>query len=294
MAAYDTVPIWHVHAYTQEVHRLVAQRATLLRGAVRVAGNVRGKTYNFERLGASDLAAISSRHAATTILDPVHSRRRATMSDRGGAIILDKQDEVKMIVTPENDYASNHADSINRFYDDLIVSALGGSATAVAADDTTSSVALPAAQIIAEAGTAGLTYAKVNAAVKILNKNNVPYEDRYAAISPDGLEDLLNTTQATSSDFTDLKAIQSGRLQGTWMGFKWIVSTRLPFTTPKRTCYFWQKRAVGLAIAMDKYTSVSIRHDLNDATQIYAAVTAGAVRIEEELVVAVEIDEVTG
>ena len=53
-----------------------------------------------------------------------------------------------------------------------------------------------------------------------------------------------------------------------------------------------QERGVGLSMAMDMYTSVSMRHDLNDATQIYAACSAGAVRIDEELVVAVEIDEV--
>src|SRR4029453_18249018 len=129
-------------------------RAPLLRSAVRVQANVRGKTYNFQRLGPSDLAPITTRHSVTTILDPVHSRRRATMSDRGGAIILDKQDEVKMLVQPENAYASNHADSINRFFDDLIIGALGGSATSVNADDTTTSVALPAGQIIAEGGAA--------------------------------------------------------------------------------------------------------------------------------------------
>jgi hypothetical protein len=291
MAAYDTVPAVFQHVYHTELQRQVAQRESRLRTAVR-SRMIKGKTDNWDRLGPSDLAAIATRHAATTILDPIHSRRRAVMTDRGGAIVLDRHDEVKMIAEPQNEYAANHADSINRFYDDLIISALGGSATAVAADDTTSSVALPAGQILAEAGTAGLTFAKVNTAVRKLNEKDVPFEDRYAVVSPAGLEDLLATTQATSSDFIDLKAIQSGRLQGTFMGFQWILSTRLPFTTPKRTCYFFQKRAVGLSMAMDMYTSVSIRHDLNDATQVYAACSAGAVRIEEELVVAVEIDEV--
>jgi len=293
MAAYDTVPAVFVHAYHAELHRLVAQRESRLRSAVR-SRTVTGKTDNWDRLGPSDLAAIATRHAATTILDPIHSRRRAVMTDRGGAIILDRHDEVKMIASPQNEYAQNHADSINRFYDDLIITALGGTATSVAADDTTSTVSLPAGQIIAEAGTAGLTFAKVNAAVQLLNSKDVPFENRFAVVSAAGLSDLLATTQATSSDFVDLKAIQSGRLQGTFMGFTWIMSNRLPFTTPKRTNYFFHKNAVGLSMAMDMYTSVSVRHDLNDATQVYAACSAGAVRIEEELVVAVEIDEVTG
>jgi Phage capsid protein len=293
MAAYDTVPAVFVHVYHAELQRQIAQRESRLRTAVRTR-TIQGKTDNWDRLGPSDLAAIATRHATTTILDPIHSRRRAVMSDRGGAIILDRHDEVKMIAQPQNEYAQNHADSINRFYDDLIISALGGSATAVAADDTTSTVTLPAGQIVAEAGTAGLTFAKVNRAVELLNAKDVPFDNRYAVVSAAGLSDLLATTQATSSDFVDLKAIQSGRLEGTFMGFTWIMSNRLPFTTPKRTNYFFHKNAVGLSMAMDMYTSVSTRHDLNDATQVYAACSAGAVRIEEELVVAVEIDEVTG
>ena len=62
--------------------------------------SVTAKTDNWDRLGPSDLAAIATRHATTTILDPIHSRRRAVMQDRGGAIILDRHDEVKMIASP--------------------------------------------------------------------------------------------------------------------------------------------------------------------------------------------------
>ncbi len=284
-----TVNVAHVHAYTREVQRLTQQSVTKLRGSIRVKSGVVGKTYNFERLGPSDLVPIT-RHSATPLLNPEHSRRRTAQSDRGGAIILDKQDQVKMLIMPENDYAQNHAASINRFYDDLIIAAAVGNSTAVAADDSTSNVALPAAQIIVNGGT-GLTFAKVNQALRILNQRDVPYMNRTAVISPVGLEDLLATTQATSRDFADLKAIQEGKLQGTWMSFNWIVSTRLPITGNIRSALFYHQNAVGLAINIDMYTSVSTRHDLNDATQVYAAVTAGAVRIEEELLVQVDFDE---
>ncbi len=284
-----TVNVAHVHAYTREVQRLTAQKVSRMRGSVRVKPGVTGKTYNFERLGPSDLGVIT-RHSPTPLLNPEHTRRRAGMSDRGGGILLDKQDEVKMLIQPENEYAQNHADSINRFYDDLLIAAAVGNATGVAADDSTTAIALPAAQIIVNGGT-GLTYAKVNQALRILNQRDVPYMDRTAVISPAGLEDLLATTQATSRDFADLKAIQEGKLQGTWMSFNWVVSTRLPITGNIRSCLFYHKNALGLAIALDMYTSVSTRNDMNDATQVYAAVTAGAVRIEDELLVQVDFDE---
>lgn len=284
-----SVNVAHVHAYTREVQRLTAQKESKLRSAVRVKSGVVGKTYNFERLGPSDLVPIT-RHSPTPLLNPDHTRRRTGMSDRGGAIILDKQDQVKMLIMPENEYAQNHADSINRFFDDLIIAAAVGNSTAVDAADATSNVALPGAQIIVNGGT-GLTFAKVNGALRRLNQRDVPYMNRWAVTSPVGLEDLLATTQATSRDFADLKAIQEGKLQGTWMSFNWIISTRLPITGNIRSSLFFHANAIGLAIALDMYTSVSTRHDLNDATQVYAAVTAGAVRIEEELLVQVDLDE---
>jgi hypothetical protein len=89
-AAIGATPCF-VHGYTAEIHRLAAQRASKLRSAVRVETGLVGKTYNFERLGASDLQPINARHAPTPILNPVHSRRRVTFSDRGGAILKDPQ-----------------------------------------------------------------------------------------------------------------------------------------------------------------------------------------------------------
>jgi hypothetical protein len=284
-----TVNVAHVHAYTSEIHRLAEQSVSKLRSAVRVKAGITGKTYNFERLGPSDLVPIT-RHSPTPLLNPEHSRRRLTLSDRGGAILLDKQDQVRMLIQPQNDYAMNHAEAINRYYDDLIIAAAVGNSAAVAADDSVTNVALPAAQIIVDGGV-GLTFAKVNQALRILNAAQVPYGNRTAVISSWGLEDLLATTQATSADFVNLKAIQEGKLQGTWMSFDWIVSDRLPKTGDVRSAVFFHKRAMGLGIAIDMFTAVSTREDLNYATQVYAAATAGAVRIEEALVVQVDYNE---
>lgn len=286
----ETVPVAFVHAYTAELHRLAEQRSSKLRGAVRVKAGVTGKSYNFERLGASDLVPIVARHSATNILNPEHSRRRCTFSDRSGAILLDRNDEYKMLLAPMNDYAQNHADSANRFYDDLIIAALTGTATTVLSDDTTGSATLPAGNQIA-AGAAGLTFEKVNQANRILNEGNVELEDRYFAMSPQGLEDLLAETEVTSSDFSQLMALKSGTMTGPWMGFTWIMTTRLALASTTRTCIAWQKKGIGLAIGMDMQIFMDDRPDLNNARQVNAIVGAGAVRIEEARVVQVDITE---
>lgn len=286
----ETVDRAFVHAYSAELHRLAEQMDSKVRGAVRVKTDVVGKSYNFERLGGSDLVAITGRHSATNILNPEHSRRRLTFTDRGGAILLDRHDEVKMLIQPKNDYARNHAESYNRFLDDLVFAAAIGSATSVLADDTTASVAIGAGQQIAAGGT-GLTFEKVNQTARILNQADVPLSDRYFAYSPQGLEDLLAETEVTSSDFTNLMALKTGTITGPWMGFNWIMSTRLALASTTRSCIAWQKDGIGLAIGLDIEVSMDRRPDLNNAWQVLALVSAGAVRIEEARVVQVDITE---
>src|SRR6266540_2555912 len=283
-----TVDVAFVHAYSAELHRLAAQRASRLRNAVRVKAGQTGKTFHFERLGASDLVPVVSRHQDTPLLNPEHSRRRGTFSDRAGAVLLDQLDEIKMLIQPNNEYAQNHADSYNRFLDDLIIAAALGSSTAVAADDTTSSVALPAAQLI-PAGWTKLTYTKVNKAVRMLNDGEVEQEDRYAVVTPAGIESLLSETPVTSSDFSDLQAIKNGGFAGKfWMGMQWIMSTRLPFATDvtsTRRCFAFQKAGIGLAIGKEIKVEMDRRPDKLNAMQVLAQVSAGAVRVEEVRVV---------
>ncbi len=288
----DTVNVEFVHAYTAELHRLLAQQETKLRQAVRVKSGVVGKTYHFERLGASDLVAIVSRHQATPILNPVHSRRRVTFSDRGGAILLDRHDEIKMLIAPKNDYARNHAESYNRFLDDLIIAAATGNSIAVDAADAASNVAIGSANQIA-AGSVGLTFEKVLQASRIMNEANVPQGDRYFAISPQGLEDLLQETEVTSSDFNQLMALKTGTLNGPYMGFSWIMSTRLAISSTTRTCIAWHRDGLGLAIGLEIEIDIARRKDLNNAWQVHALVSAGATRIEESRVIQVDITEAT-
>lgn len=290
-----TVDRAFVHGYDQVLYRTVQQETTKFRQAARVKTGVVGKTWNFERLGPSDLATVTARHQPVNILNPEHSRRRATFTDKEGSILLDDFDQVKMLIQPQNDYAQNHAAAINRFYDDLMIAALTGNSVSVSETDATSNVALSdfssSLHIIANGGT-GLTFSKVNQTLKLLNNQDVPLTDRWFAISPAGLEDLLDSPEATSSDFVQLKALQTGTLSGTWMGFNWIVTTRLAVSSNIRTCIAWHKSALGLAIAIDMKTRITQREDLATAPiQVSAWCSAGAVRIEEAKVVSVDIDE---
>ena len=91
--------------------------------------------------------------------------------------------------------------AIGRAMDDSIIAAALDSASTGKAGAT--STALPAGQKVAVGSQAtGLTIAKLVSAKKILDQNNVdPSIKRFIAVHPEQVEDLLNSTTVTSSDF---------------------------------------------------------------------------------------------
>lgn len=304
MAAAESIPIAYVPIYNAEIHRLAAQKQSKLRSSVRVYSGLVGKNKNVNRFGASELAPITGRHSATVILNPVHSLRRMTPTDKGGAFLLDKQDEWKILIQPENDYARNHAESANRFYDRLIITALAADSVAVDENDATSAVTLASwkSGINSYGANSAMTMAKVAKARRRLSEDEKIDGYFTAVVSPQAIEQLflevetgMAANRFTSKDYTDMNSLRMGTVPdgAELFGFHWIVSNLLPVDASlDRSCYFFEKESMALGVWQDIYTSLSIRYDLNDARQVYAAVSGGSTRVEEAGVVEVKFREV--
>lgn len=296
-----------VQEFENRIHLQVAENPTAWRNAVRVRTGMRGKTYNVERLGNIELVNVAGRHADTPLTPMTHSRRRLTLSDRNAAELIDDLDEVKMLISPESDYATRFAQAYNRHVADIVIAALTGNSQAVDASDTVTTVALSqlavpvgsranagvGANVIANGGT-GLTMAKLRQANRVMDLNFVPRDgNRYIAVSPWAIEDLLADSTVTSGDFSSLQALQYGTFPetATWMGFKWIISNQLALAATVRTCIAWHKEAVVLAIARDFQTEIDKRPDKNNSTQVLVKTSIGATRVEEELVCSIDFVE---
>jgi len=104
------------------------------------------------------------------------------------------------------------------------------------------------------------------------------------------LEAMLNITTITSSDYNSIKALMSGEIN-TFMGFTWIVSTRLSVASSIRKTLAWAKSGMGLAMNGTPNIRISERADKNYSTQIFVEANMGATRIEDEKVVEVSCDE---
>lgn len=306
MADFGFIDDAFVHAFENNILHLSSEAADGVRESVRLRTGIRGKTYNIERIRGVEMVEITSRHQPTVLTPFTHSRRRATLNDYGLSEVLDDIDEVKMIVSPESDYAQEFARAYNRRVAQTLYAAMTGSAITVDQSDTTGTAALPSGQAIAN-GSAGLTVAKVRQAARILDVNGVSSDGRTAAVSPYGIEQLLRDTQVTSSDFSTLNALREGgsrALAGkTWYGFNWLVLTDalgggavmaspiLPKAANIRSCFFYAKNSTVMWIARDLQTEMPRDPSIWNNLRVMTKVSIGAVRVEDEAVVKVDIDE---
>ena len=276
-----------VNQFSQNIQLLSQQMGSLLRNSVRQE-TVTGEKPFFEQIGSAVAQKRASRHASTPIMDTPHARRMVTMSDYEYADLVDDQDKIRMLISPESTYGKAAAAAIGRAMDDEIIDALGGTAKTGVSGGT--STALPSGQKIAH-GSAGLTIAKLISAKKIMDQNSVdPSIERYIVVSPEQIEDLLNTTSVTSSDFNSVKALVNGTVDS-FMGFRFITSNRLKDDGTSRLCYAYAREGVVMALGKDVTAKIDPRPDKSYSTQIYYCSTFGASRMQEEMVVEIACNE---
>tara|TARA_R100001591_G_scaffold92966_1_gene98816 strand:+ start:1371 stop:2228 length:858 start_codon:yes stop_codon:yes gene_type:complete len=276
-----------VQQYSSNVQMLSQQMGSLLRDTVDVE-TITGDKAFFEQVGQAAAAAKTSRHADTPLMNTPHSRRMVTLTDYEYADLIDDQDKLRMLISPESTYARAAAAAIGRSMDDVIIAAMGG--TALTGTTGSTSTTLPSAQKIAH-GSAGLTIAKLVTAKKKLDEKSVdPSIPRYIVVSPEQIEDLLNSTTVTSADFNTVKALVQGDID-TFVGFKFITSNRLTDDGTSRLCYAWAQDGMKLAIGKEPNAKIDERSDKSYATQVYYCSSFGSTRMEEEKVVEIACNE---
>ena len=276
-----------VQQYSANVQMLSQQMGSLLRDTVD-SESVNGDKAFFEQVGQAAAQARTTRHGDTPLMETPHSRRMVTLTDYEYADLIDDQDKLRMLADPTSTYARAAAAAIGRAMDDTIISAMGGTAKTGTTGST--STALPSTQKIAH-GSAGLTIAKLVTAKKKLDEKSVdPSIPRYIVVSPEQIEDLLNSTTVTSADFNTVKALVQGDID-TFVGFKFITSNRLTDDGTSRLCYAWAQDGMKLAIGKEPTAKIDERSDKSYATQVYYCSSFGSTRMEEEKVVEIACNE---
>jgi hypothetical protein len=286
------IPENMVQQYGNNFRILYQQKQARLRPWCQIEAGIVGQSKSTERMGKAEAYDITSRHADTKFVEVPHSRRWLDLGDKGWAELIDKLDKVRLLADPTNGYAALAMAALNRQQDDAIYTAARGNARS-----NSGLVSLPSAQKLAVGG-ASLTLAKLLAAKEILDGNEV---DDDASLAADGqgatpsrvivvnakmLTNLYGTTEIKSIDYNSVKALAQGTID-TFLGFKFVRTERVVKDATATTGYAmaWAKSCVALGIGQEINTSVDRRPDKNNAYQVFADMSIGATRLEDEGVV---------
>lgn len=289
MSAPDTA---YVKAYGDTIYLLAQQMDSRLRSAVLVDTNWVGEQKFYDQYNQDQMVELLARYQSTPIQSVDFRRRMVTPRYFVSASLEDPKDALQTRIAPGSTFMQAKVAAGNRQFDDLIISAAGG--TAYTGKTGTTSVTFPSAQKITVnylSGGTGMTKVKCISAKRILDANEVDPTDRYAVATAQQLSDLLNTTEVSNSDYNVIRALVQGEIQ-TWLGFSWIHSERLlTDASSNRLTYFFQRYALQLAIQKDIEGRVDERVDMNMAWQYYLRMCAGATRLEEGRIVQVACTE---
>ena len=280
-----------VQQYSANVQMLSQQMGSRLRDAVRIE-NVVGKNAFIDQIGKATAQLRTSRHGDTPQLDTPHARRRLSLASYEYADLIDDQDKVRMLIDPTSFYAQAAAAAMGRAMDDVVISAALGTASTGETGSGSATLDATNNMVGSSSSNDGLTIAKLLEAKRKLDLNDVdPSIPRYIAVGPKQIEDLLGTTQVTSSDFNTVKALAQGDIN-TFLGFEFIMSNRLDVDSNDiRSCFAWAEDGITLGIGKDVSARIDERSDKGYATQVYYCMDIGAVRMEEAKVVKIFCDE---
>jgi hypothetical protein len=300
-----------VKQFGANVYHLAQQKGSKLRPFVRQEFQV-GEAQAFERIGPTSAIKKQSRHGDTPLISTPHSRRTVYLEDYEWADLIDHHDKVKTLIDPTNDYVMAAMWAMGRSMDEEIIKRALGNAAAGKEGQT--SVPLPNSQkcvsvLPATGAGTGLNVQALRSAKLYLDRADVDESiPRYIAVTAQGLDSLLEDPNVTSADFNTVRALVRGEID-TYMGFKFIKTQLLPFqvgalsfsTTAGdkgrvvgsgggnangyRRYIAWAQDGIIQSTAMDITARVSERADKSYSVQAYAAMSIGAVRMEEAKVV---------
>jgi hypothetical protein len=190
---------------------------------------------------------------------------------------------------PTGTYVQTMRASFERLCDRLLMAAAIGTAISVSTEELTpTSIPLTVAtQKVVETGTLGMTKAKVIAALTRFNLNHKDKSEKFLALSPQAIEDLMMDLDVNDIQQQALDLIRTGNMvsKPLW-GFNVSMCTELPKSVAEgspgiRSNVAWVKEGLCLGINEDIRVDIGPRRDLNNLMQILMTVDEGATRMQE-------------
>lgn len=286
-----SVPEHYVKMYTSNVRAAIARNGGLLRPYVS-SGSYKGEkvqVVNF--LGPVEFIQRDTPYSDTKLTEVEHTSRWIAGFEYDCAILVDRLDTLKMIYDPTSPYVERMREGAARTYDYIIMAKFF--ATAKTGKDGTVDTVYKTGNTVVAGGT-GFTTAKLRSMRKLMKKKHLDLRTvkPLIAVTGEAIDDLLNETQVTSSDYNAIKTLVDGEVSG-FMGFTFLPyedwnGVGIPIVSTTRTSPVWLPDGMHFGTWDDLTVRVDNRPDKNNIKQIHATFTAGSTRVEEDKVFGLE------
>jgi hypothetical protein len=228
-------------------------------------------------------------------LIPKIKRRQLTAYIGRTRAVIDQGDNLNVLLDPSSMRVKSAAWAMGREYDRRIIKALGG--TMKTGVDGSGSAPFNGNQVFNAQGKLNLnTLLKVRAQLRkhCFDKN----EKLYLIVTEQQISDMLELTQATSSDYHNIKNLMSGDVS-TFAGFNIITTEMLPVsidgkskTKAVRDCFAFTESSMIFGKVKNSLISRIETLPLHDmASLIYVSESFGAMRLHDKGVVCIKVDE---
>lgn len=269
----NTIDQTFITDYDSDVHMAYQQFGSKLRNTVRLKSLAPGQIARFPTLGKG-VATDKARNGDVVPMNPIHSYKEATATDKYAPEYVDSLDELKNNIDDRMLYARAGAAALGREVDSRLTTVMDAVTTLTIAVNST-----------------GLSKAKLLEAISKLNAQDVPDDgDRWGVLGAQQWEEFINIAQVSSRDYvTDLNWTKGTQVIN-WRGIKWFFHSNLPLSTTTRSCFLYHKNAIGLAENKQITTMVDWVPQ-KAAYLIDSMMSCGAVVIDEYGIVKISASE---
>jgi hypothetical protein len=293
IASYS-VPEAHVYMFTDNVRNVITRNGGLVYPYVMHGSYTGERVQLVQFIGPVEFIERDTPYSDTKLTELEHTSRWINGREYDVAVLIDRLDTLKMIFDPTNPYVERFRQAHERKRDDIIVDAFFASVKT--GKDASGTATYKAANTVADGGT-GFTLAKLRSLRKLMKKRNLDMRSIKPLILTNGeaIDDLLSETQVTSSDYAAVKALVDGEVNY-FMGFQFLPfedynAKGIPYVTGSSTVRHspvWIPDGMQYGAWQDLVITISNRPDKNNIKQIHGTFTAGAVRLEEDKVFALD------
>lgn len=269
----NTIDQSFITQYDSDVHMAYQQFGSKLRNTVRLKSLNPGQIASFPLLGKGT-ATDKARNGDVVPMNPVHSNKTVTSTDKYAPEYLDSLDDIKNNIDDRMLYARTGAGALGREVDSQLFTVMNA-----------------VTKLTIDAGGVGLTKNKLLQAISKLNSYDVPDDgDRWGVLGAQAWEEFINITQVSSRDYVNNLNWTQGTQVINWRGIKWFYHSACPLSTTTRSCFLYHRTALGLA-ENKQITTMIDWVPQKAAWLIDSMMSCGAVVIDEYGIVKIAADE---